>query len=101
MEYVPYSSYLSKINDRFMLLPFLEQTPNFPLRRFVKGTLLHLRAALHLTINSIVKEVPLVPNCRTIPSKFNPTSIALTGSLIASRIEQSHKQAKKRIHSKK
>ena len=59
MEYVPYSSYVSKINDRFMLLPFIAQTPNFPLRRFVKGTLLQLSEALHLTIKSIAKVAPL------------------------------------------
>jgi hypothetical protein len=34
---VLYSSYLSIINDRFMLLTFLEQSPDFPKIRFVKG----------------------------------------------------------------
>jgi hypothetical protein len=47
---------------------------------------------------SIPKEIPLLPNCRTIPSKFNSTT--LTGSLMASRIEQVQKQANKRSHSK-
>jgi hypothetical protein len=48
----------------------------------------------------IPKEVPLLPNCRTIPSKFNPTTF--TGSLMASRIEQTRSRNKqiKGNHSK-
>jgi hypothetical protein len=85
------------INDRCMLHPFFDQTPDFLPIRFVKGDFMTYKSGPSSNDRSIPK-VPLLPNCRTIPSKFNSTT--LTGSLMASRIEQVQKQANKRSHSK-
>ena len=76
---------INLINDRRMLHPFFDQTPDFLPIGFVRGDFMTYKSGPSSNDRSIPKEVPLLPNCRTIPSKFNPTTFA--GSLMASRIE--------------